>query len=572
MKTKFSLWAVVLMALSVSLAAAEPSTFCNPLDLDYRIQPDEPCRREAADPVCLVYQGDYFLFASKSGGYWWSSDFRDWRLVTPPNLPLEAYAPAVFEYEGALYFMASGAGKLYRSADPKRADSWSEVGPVRRDTDPALFRDAAGRAWLYYGCAQGGPIWGVELDPKRQFREAGAPFSCLRANEPQHGWEVQGDTNQGGVFHGKLQTAPWIEGAWMTQHGGKYYLQYAGPGTQWATYGDGVYVADSPAGPFTYADYSPFSFKPTGFMAGAGHSATFQDKGGQYWHVATGAICVEHIFERRLALFPVRFDPQDRILADTRYGDLPQFLPGKNPHPEQGNLAGWMLLSAGKPATASSETKEHPASLASDENIKTWWCAAAGPGAWLQIDLGGVKTLRAVQVNFAEAGIASRGRLPGFAQKYRIEGSEDGQAWTLLADQSGNRRDSPHAYLELPAPARVRLVRIVDLGTPGRFALRDLRCFGLGDGQPPPAVGRPTVVRDPQDRRHATIAWDPVPGAEAYAVRYGVAPDALNTQYEVRGTTRLEIRSLNARTAYHFAVEACNENGIGPLGPPVRVE
>jgi hypothetical protein len=44
---------------------------------------------------------------------------------------------------------------------------------------------------------------------------------------------------------------PFIEGAWMTKHNGKYYLQYAAPGTEFSGYADGVVVGDSPLGVFT---------------------------------------------------------------------------------------------------------------------------------------------------------------------------------------------------------------------------------------------------------------------------------------------------------------------------------
>ena len=40
----------------------------------------------------------------------------------------------------------------------------------------------------------------------------------------------------------------------MTKHNGKYYLQYAGPGTEFKSYSDGVYVSDKPLGPFTIAN------------------------------------------------------------------------------------------------------------------------------------------------------------------------------------------------------------------------------------------------------------------------------------------------------------------------------
>lgn len=50
-----------------------------------------------------------------------------------------------------------------------------------------------------------------------------------------------------------MSNNPYIEGAWMTKYQGKYYLQYAIPGTQYNVYGDGVYVSEAPPGSF----YSP---------------------------------------------------------------------------------------------------------------------------------------------------------------------------------------------------------------------------------------------------------------------------------------------------------------------------
>jgi hypothetical protein len=82
----------------------------------------------------------------------------------------------------------------------------------------------------------------------------------------------------------------------MTKHGGKYYLQYAAPGTQHNVYANGTYVGDHPLGPFTYAPYNPVSYKPGGFMAGAGHGNTFRDRFGNYWN--TGAQPTRHPGDR----------------------------------------------------------------------------------------------------------------------------------------------------------------------------------------------------------------------------------------------------------------------------------
>ena len=89
-----------------------PKTFCNPVDLAYRFRPKSSSRREAADPTMVYYKGEYWLFASKSGGYWHTSDFSDWKFVEPTGLPLETYAPTVEVIGGKMYFLAGDSGIL----------------------------------------------------------------------------------------------------------------------------------------------------------------------------------------------------------------------------------------------------------------------------------------------------------------------------------------------------------------------------------------------------------------------------------------------------------------------------
>jgi Glycosyl hydrolases family 43 len=129
---------------------------------------------------------------------------------------------------------------------------------------------------------------------------------CFRADYARHGWERRGEENLGAPTGPGFQEGPWFEGSWMTRHAGTYYLQYAAPGTEFRGYADGVYTAPSPRGPFTYAPYSPFFHKPTGFIAGAGHSA----------------ISVKHDFEGRLGLFPAEFDAGGQLHVNTLFGDF----------------------------------------------------------------------------------------------------------------------------------------------------------------------------------------------------------------------------------------------------------
>ncbi len=57
------------------------TTICNPINLSYRFSLDKPSRREAADPTMVVYKNEYYLFASKSGGYFHSTDLIHWDLI-----------------------------------------------------------------------------------------------------------------------------------------------------------------------------------------------------------------------------------------------------------------------------------------------------------------------------------------------------------------------------------------------------------------------------------------------------------------------------------------------------------
>ena len=121
---------------------------------------------------------------------------------------------------------------------------------------------------------------------KRSSRSASGG-SSFGSHDDVHGWERFGEANDNTFLR------PFIEGAWMTKHGGKYYLQYGAPGTEFSGYGDGVYVGERPLGPFTYQAHNPVSYKPGGFARGAGHGSTFQDPHGNWWHTSTIGISRE---------------------------------------------------------------------------------------------------------------------------------------------------------------------------------------------------------------------------------------------------------------------------------------
>ena len=86
--------------------AQSPKTFCNPVNLNYRFMKIDGGEgiREAADPVVVSFKDKYYLFASKSSGYWYSEDFTDWKhvFITDSVLPIEDYAPGLFIHKDHL--------------------------------------------------------------------------------------------------------------------------------------------------------------------------------------------------------------------------------------------------------------------------------------------------------------------------------------------------------------------------------------------------------------------------------------------------------------------------------------
>lgn len=538
---------------------SKQTTICNPLNLSYRFCLDKPSRREAADPTMVMYKDEYYLFASKSGGYWHSTDLINWDLITSAELPLEDYAPTIVEMRDTLFFMASASApvKIYKTSNPK-SGKWviaKSDFPISM-TDPCLFQDDNGRLFFYYGCSNINPIYGVELDSKN-FNPIGKPVECFNSNKAVYGWEQTGDYNN-------LAANPWIEGAWMTKYKDKYYLQYAAPGTEFKSYCDGVYVADNPLGPFTLSPNNPFSSKPGGFIDGAGHSSTFKDRYGNYWHISTLTISQKHMFERRLGLFPTFFDNDGTLYTYTGFGDFPFTIPQKKIVSPDELFPQWMLLSYNKPVEVSSELTGHTKRFANDEDVRSYWSAQTGnKGEWISIDLERQCTLNAVQINFAENNTKILGRDPKIYYRYLLEYSDDNKSWKPLADKSLNNTDVPHDYIQLSTPVEGRYVRLINYYIPdGTFCLADLRIFGRVQGNLPTTVENFSITRNQNDKREVKLKWNNKPGDVGYNIRYGSQPDKLYHNWQVLGVDTLTIRNLNRLQEYYFTIDAFNETGV----------
>lgn len=553
---------------------------CNPINLPYRYQVRKSkgsdhaaLFREAADPSVILFNGVYYMFASVSGGFWYSEDLCGWTFKETPELPVYDYAPDIREINGALVFSASKMDapcSFYRSRDPLH-EPFQAVATAFPFWDPNLFQDDDGRVYFYWGCSDSLPIYGVEVDAET-FAPLGEKAELLRADLEHNGWERPGED-----FRSQSPANPWIEGAYMTKHQGLYYLQYAAPGTKLNTYGDSVYVSSAPLGPYTVQKHNPFSLNPGGFISGAGHGSTFQDTFGNWFHASTMRISVHDPFERRIGIFPCEFDDDGILHCMQAYADYPYSLPDA-PRGQGGEDAEWMLLSYRKPVTVSSFQQGHEAENCVDEEIRTWWMPD-DDAAWCEVDLEAKMTVCAVQVNFADCGEPSK-PLPDYIMReefggmfsrhiitdaenteYLLEGSIDRQTWVTLRDQRKPDEDVCHDFVALDSPMPLRYIRIRCMKMPFQRmpAISGLRVFGKGGGAKPQAVTQITGKREGMD---LTLSWSKAADATGYCIRYGQKPDKLYSSWRVYGKTELMIGSLSKNADYFVAIDSFNENGI----------
>lgn len=602
---------VLLLAFSAAASAQDRDahsplrTWTNPLDLDYRYNFEHANEgisyRTGADPVIVRHGDAWYLFLTMADGYWHSTDLLRWTFVEPSRWPLQGIvAPAVISDGERLIVMPSmmSPRAVLSTTRPEtgRLEILTRLMPRLPNAvwpghdlhgvpegkippgpwDPALFEDDDGRWYMYWNSSNVYPLYGIEMNPDT-FTFIGEPKVLFGLDPARHGWERFGHD------HRDTATKPFMEGAWMTKVGGRYYLQYGAPGTEYNAYANGTYVADAPLGPFEYAPWNPVAYKPGGFVTGAGHGSTFQDAHGNWWNTGTPWIGHNWRFERRVAMFPARFHDDGQMQVSTRFGDFPQWMPDAAFDDPDSLFTGWMLLSYRKPASASSTkasstSGEFAAAHGVDENPRTFWVAARNAsGETLTLDLGGEKTVRAVQVNFADYQAGRFADAPDIYTEFRLEHSRDGEDWQPLATvgTAEDRRDRPNAYVPLPEPVRTRHLRYVH-GHVGakHLAISDLRVFGNADGDAPARPAPPTARRD-DDRRNAFVRWRAQPGAVGYNVLWGLRPDRLVHAYQVfaddeRGTS-LELRALNADQHYHVAIEAFDENGVSPRSEAVRL-
>lgn len=584
--------------------------YCNPININYRYQFNADQRnsrlaicREAADPSLILFKGRYYLFPSMNLSVWVSDNLVDWESHRlPDSLPLYDYAPDARVVGEYVYFCASKKGEIcnfYRTKDILNGP-YEEIAGSFDFWDPNLFVDDDGRVYFYWGCSNDTPIWGVELD-KDSMLPIGDKKELIFGQPEIRGYERVGENNsrlpkseeeieeafkeflrRGNtriedippmyipMIKGMFSDRPYIEGAWMNKFNGKYYLQYAFAGTQYNTYGDGVYVGESPLGPFKPANNNPYSYKPGGFLPGAGHGSTMEDKQGRLWHTATMRISVNHDFERRVGIFPAGIDADGELFCNQRYADWPVNIDIRNPweNPE------WYLLSYNKKVTASSNEEGYGPGNVANEDVRSWWKAKQDDDeAWILMDLGEDFDVRGIQVNFADDNldIPVPGEIRGTTQAryidekvyhtcWLLEGSVDGEEYFVIEDKRKADTDLSHDFITRTDGVIVRYLRLSGIILPYNQTptVSGLRVFGIGKGKKP-IIPQFTAIRD--NELDMTVEISEPDTVTGYNILWGRTPDKLYHSFMTFENTQ-RVGALVSGVDYYVRVDAFNENGI----------
>ncbi len=497
----------VVCGLAARASAADPVVgtslrYCNPLPMV-----SGGGASASGDVTVIRDNGKYYMYCT-GGGAWISDDLLNWTFQRVANVPV---APDVKKYNGA-YYMCGNDGPLYRADNPlgpfTNLGNWKNTPDVAGGWNGAfdmdIFIDDDNRPYLYYPGRGVSGIFVVPLDPNDLTRFAAAPTHLFSFNR-DHVWERYGEMNE-------YTDVAWVEGPWLQKHNGTYYLEYSASGTQWKTYADGYYSAKSPLGPFTYAPNNPLLRKTEGLVTGTGHGSIVEGPDGHLWQFYT-IVLDNPPGGRRIGMDPVAVD-QDGNLS-VHITDTPQWAPGVIADPAKHGDSGSIPVTINKLRAMnalsqfSSQQPGHDAAYAVDNSSGTWWEPLPGdaqPALTLELspatrfDRVQLFTIDSVRLLFNGGGRGGRGggrargagdrggnpgatvapetagnstpataaapALPAVnAYQYKIDVSNDGNAYTTVLDQSTNAAVRNTIFEEIP-PTKCRFVRLTMVNWP----------------------------------------------------------------------------------------------------------
>ena len=120
-------------------------TYCNPINLDYTYMIYNThsgiSYRSGADPSVVKFRGEYYMFVTRSLGYWHSTDLLNWNFIHPQKWYFQgSNAPTAVNYKDSILYVTgdpSGAMSLLYTDDAKKGDWKASPGILYDLQDPA---------------------------------------------------------------------------------------------------------------------------------------------------------------------------------------------------------------------------------------------------------------------------------------------------------------------------------------------------------------------------------------------------------------------------------------------------
>ena len=186
---------VIVICNDISAQPMRMDTYCNPINIDYSYMIYNSNRdisyRSGADPAVVEFRDEYYMFVTRSMGYWYSRDLQSWEFITPEKWYFQgSNAPAAHNYKDSILYVTgdpSGSMSLLYTDNPKKGD-WKTIPSILGNLqDPDFFIDDDGKAYMFWGSSNTYPIRGYELDPNHRFIPTSRPIELFKLDGDKHG-------------------------------------------------------------------------------------------------------------------------------------------------------------------------------------------------------------------------------------------------------------------------------------------------------------------------------------------------------------------------------------------------
>ena len=146
---------LALLCLASPLLAQDMrmDTYCNPLNVDYTYMIYNSSKdisyRSGADPAVVEFRGEYYMFVTRTHGYWHSTDLQNWNFINPGEnwYPQGCNAPAAHNYKDSVLYVCgdpSGVMSVLYTDNPKSGNWKATPAIITNLQDPDLFLDDDG--------------------------------------------------------------------------------------------------------------------------------------------------------------------------------------------------------------------------------------------------------------------------------------------------------------------------------------------------------------------------------------------------------------------------------------------